>query len=116
MVLLARLKAGLLVLLLMGGLIGAGILGTQMIGNHFSQANTTQHAQGKIFKITGPEKDFQLLLADKRVLSFHCGAGCRASLSHMQRHLAENATTDVYYLIMPAQGKQGQKLQAVSVD
>ncbi|GHO44201.1 hypothetical protein [Ktedonospora formicarum] len=116
MVFFARLKAGLLVLLLMGGLIGIGVLGTQMVGNHFSQANATQHAQGKIIKIMGPEKDFQLLLADKRVLSFHCGTGCRASLSHMQRHLTEKATTDVYYLITPGQGKQGQQLQAVSVD
>lgn len=116
MVLLARLKAGLFVLLLIGGLIAGGVIGTQMLGSKLAQNGATAHAQGKIVKITGPEKDFQLRLPNKKVLSFRCGAGCRASLAHLQRHWIEQATTDVYYLATSGEANSAQLLQAVYVD
>jgi hypothetical protein len=68
------------------------------------------HADGKIVSL-GPGKDFVLETASGQRLVFDCSVQCRASLGHMQRHLREQAHTDVYFVQGP-----NNSLMALNVD
>ncbi len=66
------------------------------MGPALGHGENIDHAAGQIVSI-GPGKDFVLLTATGKRMAFQCGAECRASLGHMQRHEVEHAHTDVYY-------------------
>jgi hypothetical protein len=91
-----RLGAAICVLVLIGGVAAVAIGGLLCTCSTMAYGSNVAHADGKIVKI-GPGKDFVLEAATKQKWYFQCRSDCRASLSHMQRHLREGAHTDVYY-------------------
>ncbi len=105
-----RLLATLYVGVLIGGISLFMLVGIAWIGPTLNHGTHTEHAAGEIVAL-GPGKDFTLLTATGRRLTFQCGSGCRASLGHMQRHMSEQAHTDVYYI----EGPQN-RLLALDVD
>ena len=109
--LLPRIKAALFVVLLIGSIALVVILGAAFFGPGLIHGNNVLHANGKIFKITGPDRNFVLVTPAGRQLYFQCGTQCRASLGHLQRHDLEKANTDVYYILGP-----NASLMALDVD
>jgi hypothetical protein len=105
-----RLLAAFWVFVLIGALSLSCILGVAFIGPAMSHGENVDHTAGVIVKL-GPGKDFVLLTATGQQLTFQCGAECRASLGHLQRHYAEHAHTDVYYITGASQA-----LTALDVD
>lgn len=105
-----RVAAAIFVCLLIGSLSLVCIGGVALIGPMFSHGDNVAHIDGDIVSI-GPGKDFVLDTASGRDLVFQCANPCRASLSHMQRHLREHAHTDVYYIQGP-----DKSLMALNVD
>jgi hypothetical protein len=108
--LLPRIAALVCVVLLIGSIALAGIGVVALIGPVLAHGNNTEHAAGQIVAI-GPGEDFILKTASGITMAFQCGAQCRASLGHLQRHLREHAHTDVYYIEGP-----GNALMALDVD
>jgi hypothetical protein len=104
-----RITAAIFVLLLIGVISLAGVVGVNWIGPILAHGNHVQHADGDIIAV-GPGKNFVLETATKQILHFQCGTQCRASLGHIQRHIREKAHTDVYYMQGPG------TLLAVDVD
>ena len=107
---LPRIAAFVCVVLLIGSVALAGIGVVALIGPVLTHGNNTEHAAGQIIAI-GPGEDFVLKTASGITMTFQCGAQCRASLGHLQRHLREHAHTDVYYIEGP-----GNALMALDVD
>ncbi|HEY0755807.1 MAG TPA: hypothetical protein VGD98_17745 [Ktedonobacteraceae bacterium] len=86
------------VMLLVGALSLASILGIALLGPALDHGGNVSHAAGLIEAPVGPGKDFVLQTMSGQLLHFQCGEGCRASLAHLQRHFSERAHTDVYYV------------------
>ena len=105
-----RLAALFYVVVLIGSISALSILGIAWAGPALGHGTHVEHAAGEIVAL-GPGKDFTLLTATGRRLSFRCESGCRASLAHLQRHMSEQAHTDVYYIEGP-----GTSLMALDVD
>jgi hypothetical protein len=105
-----RIAAAIFVLLFIGALALVCIGGVALIGPMFSHGDNAAHADGKIVSI-GPGRNFVLVTANGQQLAFQCMDECSASLGHMQRHLREHATTDVYYIQGP-----NKSLMALNVD
>lgn len=105
-----RVAAAICILVLIGSLALVCIGGIALIGPLFTQGHAATHTGGKIVSI-GPGRDFVLETATGQDLHFQCAEQCRASLGHMQRHLREHASTDVYYITGP-----NKSLLAVNVD
>jgi hypothetical protein len=105
-----RVAAAIFELLLIGSLSLACVGGVALIGPMFAHGDNVAHADGKIVSI-GPGRNFVLDTASGQHLVFQCTDQCRASLGHMQRHLRENAHTDVYYIQRPS-----KSLMALNVD
>lgn len=95
-----RIVAVVFVLLIIGSISLVVIGGVGWIGPTLAHGTNVQHRNGKIVEI-GPERDFVLETADKQRTAFQCRDQCRASLGHLQRHRAELAATDVYYIEGP---------------
>jgi hypothetical protein len=108
--LMPRVAALACVVVLIGSIALAGIGVVALFGPVLAHGNNTEHAAGQIVAI-GPGEDFVLKTASGTTMAFQCGAQCRASLGHLQRHLLEHAHTDVYYI----QGT-GNTLMALDVD
>jgi len=97
-----RITAGIVVLLLIGVFSLAGIMLTVWAGPLLTHDPTALHVGGRITKIPNePGKDFVFETDAQQTMSFVCGDGCYASLTHMQRHVKEKAHTDVYYRLGP---------------
>jgi hypothetical protein len=96
-VILLRLKAAMFVLLLIGSLSLGCIGSVAVVGPMIAHGANGEHANGRILAI-GPGRDFVLKTARGVSLRFQCRAMCRASLGHLERHLREYASTDVYYI------------------
>ena len=92
-----RLLAAFSVILLIGLLAFSCILGIALLGPALEHGTNVDHTTGQIVAI-GPGRNFVLLTAAGQRMTFQCGAECRASLGHMQRHQQEHAHTDVYYI------------------
>lgn len=105
-----RLLATLCVVVLIGGISLLSIWGIAWAGPALRHGTHIEHAAGEIVAL-GPGRNFTLLTATGRRLTFQCGSECQASLGHMQRHMSEQAHTDVYYIEGPA-----NKLMALDVD
>lgn len=92
-----RLYAALFVLLLITSLslVGIGIVG--WVGPALSHGANAEHASGKIIALLNG-KNFVLKTDNGKKMTFVCNNQCRASLGHLQRHLFEQAHTDVYYI------------------
>jgi hypothetical protein len=105
-----RFLAVLCVVLLIGVLSLTGILGIALLGPALGHGENVDHAAGVVVAL-GPGKDFVLLTTTHQRLVFQCGGECRASLSHLLRHMREGAHTDVYYI----EG-MNQTLMALDVD
>ncbi|MGH2509036.1 MAG: hypothetical protein ACRDHZ_16770 [Ktedonobacteraceae bacterium] len=105
-----RLLATLCVLVLIGGISLICLLGIAWGGPALSHGTHVEHAAGEIVAL-GPDKNFTLLTAVGKRLTFQCGPECHASLAHMQRHMSESAHTDVYYIEGP-----DASLMALDVD
>lgn len=95
---------------LIGGIAALSIVGIAWAGPALSHGAHVEHIAGEIVAL-GPGKDFTLLTATGQRLFFHCEGECRASLGHLQRHMSEQAHTDVYYIAGP-----GASLMALDVD
>ncbi len=92
-----RVKAALCVLLLIGGWV-LGVVGVvNSVGPALAHDTKSDHVAGKITRIVGG-MNFQFKTSNGKILTFQCTTKCRASLGHMQRHINEKATTDVYYI------------------
>lgn len=105
-----RLLAALCVVMLIGGISLLSIVGIAWAGPAISHGTHIEHAAGEIVAL-GPGKNFTLLTAKGQRLTFQCGSECRASLGHMQRHMSEQAHTDVFYIEGPK-----KSLMALDVD
>ena len=105
-----RIAAAIFVCLLIGSISLAIVGAVALIGPMYSHGNNVVHADGKIVAI-GPGRDFVLETASGRRFVFMCTVECRASLGHMQRHLREQAHTDVYFIQGP-----NNSLMALNVD
>ena len=92
-----RLYAAVVVLLLIGSLTIVGVVAVMTIGPRLAHGSNVQHVSGKIVNISGPDRDFTFQTAKGGLLKFQCRNQCRATAGHMQRHIAEKASTDVYY-------------------
>ncbi|HZU67666.1 MAG TPA: hypothetical protein VFA09_10350 [Ktedonobacteraceae bacterium] len=110
-----RFTAALFVFLLIGSISLACIGGIAVLGPVFQHGDNVEHANGKIVAI-GPGMDFTLQMATGKRLFFQCSQTCHASLSHLQRHMREHASTDVYYVQQDCAGKPCGLLLAVDVD
>lgn len=114
-----RITAVLFLLLLIGGLsllcINALNLmaPTYSYGSNVEHVGHVEHVEGKIVQmvVSGSEMDFVLETANGQFLHFQCASSCHASPWHVERHMREHASTDVYYV----EGPQ-HSLQAVEVD
>lgn len=105
-----RLLAAFSVIVLIGVLSLTCIFGVAFAGPALSHGANVDHTAGQIIAI-GPARNFVLLTATGKRLTFECGSNCRASLGHMQRHMRERAHTDVYYIEGP-----DKTLMALDVD
>ena len=105
-----RIAAAIFVCLLIGSISLAIVGAVAIIGPMYSHGDNGVHADGKIVAI-GPGRDFVLETASGRRFVFLCTVECRASLGHMQRHLREQAHTDVYFIQAP-----NNSLMALNVD
>ena len=108
-----RITAVLFLFLLIGGLSLLCIDTVNLMAPTHSYSNNVERVEGKIVQmgVSGSEIDFVLETVNKQFLHFQCASSCHASLWHVERHMREHATTDVYYV----QGPQ-HSLQAVNVD
>lgn len=104
-----RITAAILVFLLIGSVVLAGIGGINWLAS-FARGNYVEHDNGKIIQI-GPGMDFVLKTASGQDVHFQCSERCHNLLSHMQRHLNEHASTDVYYIT-----EANHTLLAIDVD
>ncbi len=94
---LPRVSAVIFLILLIGSL---SFLCIGMIAMHQpaeTHQNNVEYVEGKIVAI-GAKTDFELVTATGQHLHFHCSSSCDAIMSHLQRHLYEQAITDVYYV------------------
>src|SRR5438132_10283111 len=91
-----RLAAVVFVIFLVGSLSYLCIGGINLNVPFYAHANQLEHVNGKIVAIEST-RDFVLETSTGQHLYFHCSNTCRASLKHLQRHMHEQATTDVYY-------------------
>jgi hypothetical protein len=105
-----RVAAAIFVCLLIGSLSLACVGVVVLVGPVFSHGANVAHVDGTIVSI-GPVRDFVLETASGQHFVFQCTDQCRASLSHMQRHLSEHAHTDVYFVQGP-----DNSLMALNVD
>ena len=108
--LLVRIAAAVFVVLLIGSIGLASIGVVALLGPTMAHGDNVEHANGQIVSI-GPGENFILKTASGQQLSFECGAQCQASPGHMQRHMREHASTDVFYI----EGPQNT-LMALNVD
>jgi len=92
-----RTCAGLAVLLLIGLLSIAAIFAVMTFGPTLAHGTKVQHVNGKVLKIVRPDRDFTFKTAKGEILQFQCRNQCRASAGHLQRHINEKASTDVYF-------------------
>ena len=84
------------VVMLIGCLSFASISLLDISVSPLSSEPTMSYAQGVLVTVS-PDRDFVLLTTQGMYLHFRCAIACRASLGHLQRHLREHASTDVYY-------------------
>ncbi|HZS78494.1 MAG TPA: hypothetical protein VFA41_17920 [Ktedonobacteraceae bacterium] len=105
-----RVTAALFVLVLIGSLALICVGAVSVLGPAMAHGTNVDHVAGKITQI-GPGRNFILQTSSGQKLSFVCASQCRASPGHMQRHKAEHALTDVYYMIGP-----DKVLMAIDVD
>jgi hypothetical protein len=105
-----RIAAAIFVCLLIGSISLACVGAVALIGPIVTHGDNVVHADGKIVSL-GPGKDFVLETASGQRLVFDCSDQCRASLGHIQRHLREQAYTDVYFVQGP-----NNSLMALNVD
>ncbi len=106
----ARVRATIIVLLLVGGLSLAGVGLAAWLGPMSAHGTDVMHVGGKVIQVE-PNRDFLFETDEDTKLSFVCNTNCRASLRHLIRHVKEKAHTDVYYVLGP-----GRELLVVDVD
>lgn len=105
-----RLAAIFFVMVLLTITSCTGIMLLQQIGPAAQvAAQHPEHIDGTIVSVT-EERSFVLRTASGTDLQFSCGTSCHASLWHIQRHVQEQAHTDVWY------ESQNHQLQALYVD
>ncbi len=92
-----RMSAAMAVMLLIGVVSVIGIFAMMTIGPAMAHGTSVQHMNGKILRITGPDRDFILMTPEGMRLQFECRTTCRASAGHLERHIIEKANTDVYF-------------------
>ena len=92
-----RMSAALVVMLLIGAVSIMGIFVVMTVGPAQAHGTSVEHMNGKIWQITGTDRDFILLTSDGKQHPFECRTTCRASLGHLERHKIEKAGTDVYF-------------------
>ena len=105
-----RIGAAIFVLLLIGSLAFAGAAVAAWLGPMSAHGTNVMHVGGDVIHV-GPGKNFVLEMATGKEMAFVCSTDCRASLRHLQRHLKEEAHTDVYYVQGP-----NHELLVVDVD
>lgn len=94
-----RMAAAIFVILLIGVLALAGIVGVAVVGPRLGHGGNVLHTSGKVIEV-GPGKNFVLQETSTGAKkTFTCGTDCRASARHLVRHLKEKANTDVYYVV-----------------
>ncbi len=108
-----RITAVLFLLLLISGLSFVCIDTMNLIAPTHKYGGEMEHVEGKIVQmaVSGSGMDFVLETANGQFMRFQCINSCYASPWHIERHLREHATTDVYYV----EGPQ-HSLQAMDVD
>jgi hypothetical protein len=105
-----RIGAAIFVLLLIGSLAFAGVAVAAWLGPMSAHGTNVMHVGGDVIHV-GPGKNFVLETPTGKEMAFVCSTDCRASLRHLQRHLKEEAHTDVYYVQGP-----NHELLVVDVD
>ena len=95
-----RTRAAIFVSLLVSSLTFTAVWLVARLGSMSLHSAIVMHAAGEVISV-GPARDFILETARGEKLAFVCQTSCQASLKHLQRHLKENAHTDVYYVEGP---------------
>lgn len=111
MVALPRISAVIFLILLIGSLSFLCIACIDTIALYQpaeAHLNNVEYVEGKIVAI-GAKTDFELVTATGQHLHFHCSNSCAAFMSHLQRHLYEQAITDVFYV-------EGSNKSLIAVD
>ncbi len=92
-----RVTAAVFVLLFIGCFALLGVGSVVLVGPSLTHSTKTDHDAGVINHINS-DMSFTLTMANGKTVSFQCADRCKTALGHMQRHKAENAKTDVYYI------------------
>jgi len=106
-----RLTAAIFVILLISAFTLGGMALVTFVGPIIVHGEAVEHVHGTITVIHGT--NFTFKTTDGEKMQFECDGHCRVQLSHMQRHVAEKAPTDVYF--MPAMDN-GATSVAIDVD
>src|SRR5437773_9389900 len=73
------------------------VLGIQSIGIQIIHGSEVQHQHGVILSLSDTDKSLILKTDSGQRIYFACTQRCLNELGHIQRHIYEQASTDVYY-------------------
>ncbi|MBE3560998.1 MAG: hypothetical protein IMW89_17510 [Ktedonobacteraceae bacterium] len=106
-----HITAALVVLVLIGvvSAFAIGLLST--LGPLMAHGPGAMHVAGKIVEVDDKDHSFIVQTTTGQKLHFHCDSRCLSQIHHMERHVTEKASTDIYYI----QGND-QTLIAIDVD
>lgn len=92
----SRIAASFTLIVLFALIIAVAILGTQSIGRQITHGNMVEHIHGVILP-NDTNNNLAVKTDSGQVMHFMCTERCLTELGHIQRHIYEQAPTDVYY-------------------
>jgi hypothetical protein len=75
----------------------AVLLGIQSIGVQITHGSEVEHEHGVILSKSDVNTNLIFQTDSGQIIHFACEQRCLTELEHIQRHIDEHASTDVYY-------------------
>jgi len=97
MVSFSRISAFLTLIVLFTLIIVGTVLGAQNIGTQITHGNGVLHTHGIIKSKSDADNILVFTTDGGQDMQFTCTQRCLTELGHIQRHIYEQAPTDVYY-------------------
>jgi hypothetical protein len=97
MIYFSRIAAAFTLATLLLSIIVVAILGIQSIGTHITHGSEVEHKQGVILSKSDIDNSLTFQTDSGQIIYFACKQRCLTQLEHIQRHIYEHASTDVYY-------------------